>query len=75
MKKLKQHSVFFEWLWAYKTELHSSLSKSDGQGEGGGGYGGRGGDGYGGVLTSASGLGQALIDRLSKNGIHFDGPL
>ncbi|NBR79189.1 MAG: saccharopine dehydrogenase, partial [Alphaproteobacteria bacterium] len=34
-----------------------------------------GGDGYGGVLTSASGLGQALIDRLSKNGIHFDGPL
>ena len=34
-----------------------------------------GGAGYGGVLTSASGLGQALIDRLSKTGIHFDGPL
>ncbi len=34
-----------------------------------------GGDGYGGVLTSASGLGQALIARLSKVGIHFDGPL
>ena len=33
-----------------------------------------GGDGYGGVLTSASGLGQALIARLSKVGIHFDGP-
>jgi short subunit dehydrogenase-like uncharacterized protein len=34
-----------------------------------------GGDGYGGVLTSASGLGQALIARLSRVGIHFDGPL
>ncbi len=34
-----------------------------------------GGDGYGGVLTSASGLGQALIARLSNVGIHFDGPL
>ena len=33
-----------------------------------------GGDGYGGVLTSASGLGEALIARLSKVGIHFDGP-
>ena len=33
-----------------------------------------GGDGYGGVLTSASGLGQALIARLTKVGIHFDGP-
>ena len=34
-----------------------------------------GGSGYGGVLTSASGLGQALIARLSKVGIYFDGPL
>ena len=34
-----------------------------------------GGAGYGGVLTSASGLGDALIGRLSKVGIHFDGPL
>ena len=34
-----------------------------------------GGAGYGGVLTSASGLGEALIDRLSKVGVHFDGPI
>ena len=34
-----------------------------------------GGAGYGGVLTSASGLGDALIARLSKVDIHFDGPL
>jgi len=34
-----------------------------------------GGAGYGGVLTSASGLGQALISRLSAAGIHFDGPI
>ena len=33
-----------------------------------------GGNGYGGVLTSASGLGEPLIARLSKVGIHFDGP-
>ena len=33
-----------------------------------------GGDAYGGVLTSASGLGRALIERLSKVGIRFDGP-
>ena len=34
-----------------------------------------GGDGYGGVLTPASGLGQPLIDRLSKNGVIFEGPI
>ena len=34
-----------------------------------------GGPGYGGVLTSASGLGHALISRLSKVGINFNGPL
>jgi len=34
-----------------------------------------GGNEYGGVLTPASGLGQPLIDRLSSNGVHFDGPL
>ena len=34
-----------------------------------------GGDGYGGVLTPASGLGQPLIDRLSKNGVSFEGPI
>ena len=34
-----------------------------------------GGNEYGGVLTPASGLGQPLIDRLSSNGIHFEGPL
>jgi short subunit dehydrogenase-like uncharacterized protein len=33
-----------------------------------------GGSDYGGVLTSASGLGGALIERLSKVGIRFDGP-
>jgi short subunit dehydrogenase-like uncharacterized protein len=33
-----------------------------------------GGDAYGGVLTSASGLGRALIERLSKVGIRFNGP-
>ena len=34
-----------------------------------------GGNDYGGVLTPASGLGQPLIDRLSSNGVHFEGPL
>ena len=34
-----------------------------------------GGNEYGGVLTPASGLGQPLIDRLSLNGVHFEGPL
>ena len=34
-----------------------------------------GGNGYGGVLTPASGLGQPLIDRLSSNGVNFEGPL
>ena len=34
-----------------------------------------GGQGYGGVLTPASGLGQPLIDRLSSNGVNFEGPL
>ena len=34
-----------------------------------------GGEGYGGVLTPASGLGQPLIDRLSKNGVIFEGPI
>jgi short subunit dehydrogenase-like uncharacterized protein len=33
-----------------------------------------GGDAYGGVLTSASGLGMALVDRLSQVGIEFDAP-
>jgi short subunit dehydrogenase-like uncharacterized protein len=30
---------------------------------------------YGGILTSASGLGDAYIKRLKKVGIHFEGPL
>jgi len=34
-----------------------------------------GGRGYGGVLTSASGLGHSLISRLTKAGIDFKGPL
>lgn len=34
-----------------------------------------GGHGYGGVLTPASGLGQPLIDRLSSNGVNFEGPI
>ena len=34
-----------------------------------------GGRGYGGVLTSASGLGHSLISRLTKVGIDFKGPL
>ena len=34
-----------------------------------------GGNVYGGVLTPASGLGQPLIDRLSSNGVNFEGPL
>ena len=34
-----------------------------------------GGSEYGGVLTSASGLGQSLITRLKKVGISFKGPL
>ena len=33
-----------------------------------------GGSAYGGVLTSASGLGMALVDRLSRSGIEFDEP-
>ena len=33
-----------------------------------------GGSTYGGVLTSASGLGMALVDRLSRSGIEFDEP-
>ena len=34
-----------------------------------------GGQEYGGVLTSASGLGDALIERLINAGISFEGPL
>ncbi|MDC0440934.1 saccharopine dehydrogenase NADP-binding domain-containing protein [Gammaproteobacteria bacterium] len=34
-----------------------------------------GGDEYGGILTSASGLGQSLIARLKRAGINFEGPL
>jgi len=34
-----------------------------------------GGKDYGGLLTPASGLGQPLINRLSKSGIFFEGPL
>ena len=34
-----------------------------------------GGDEYGGILTSASGLGQSLIARLKRVGINFEGPL
>lgn len=34
-----------------------------------------GGKDYGGLLTPASGLGQPLIERLSKAGIFFEGPL
>ena len=34
-----------------------------------------GGSEYGGLLTSASGLGETLINRLSKVGILFEGPL
>jgi len=34
-----------------------------------------GGSEYGGVLTSASGLGSTLISRLSKVGVNFEGPL
>ena len=34
-----------------------------------------GGRGYGGLLTSASGLGHSLISRLTKAGIDFNGPL
>ena len=34
-----------------------------------------GGKEYGGVLTSASGLGNPLNSRLSKVGINFEGPL
>jgi len=34
-----------------------------------------GGKEYGGILTSASGLGNPLISRLSKVGINFEGPL
>ncbi|GIS75185.1 MAG: hypothetical protein CM1200mP12_09040 [Gammaproteobacteria bacterium] len=34
-----------------------------------------GGKEYGGLLTPASGLGQPLIERLSKAGIFFEGPL
>ena len=34
-----------------------------------------GGSEYGGVLTSASGLGNSLISRLSKVGVNFEGPL
>lgn len=33
-----------------------------------------GGSDYGGVLTSASGLGMALVERLGKVGINFDAP-
>ena len=33
-----------------------------------------GGSNYGGVLTSASGLGMALVHRLSRSGIEFDEP-
>ena len=34
-----------------------------------------GGDEYGGILTSASGLGESLITRLKRVGINFEGPL
>ena len=34
-----------------------------------------GGTGYGGILTSASGLGGALISRLKNAGIVFQGPM
>jgi short subunit dehydrogenase-like uncharacterized protein len=34
-----------------------------------------GGSEYGGVLTSAAGLGSSLVSRLSKAGIYFEGPL
>ena len=34
-----------------------------------------GGGEYGGILTSASGLGQSLIARLKRVGINFEGPL
>lgn len=34
-----------------------------------------GGDEYGGILTSASGLGESLIARLKRVGINFEGPL
>ena len=34
-----------------------------------------GGSGYGGILTSASGLGGALIARLKNAGIVFEGPM
>ena len=34
-----------------------------------------GGSGYGGILTSASGLGGALISRLKNAGIVFEGPM
>ena len=34
-----------------------------------------GGEGYGGVLTSASGLGDVLINRLRNAGISFKGPI
>ena len=34
-----------------------------------------GGSGYGGILTSASGLGGALISRLKNAGIVFEGPV
>ena len=34
-----------------------------------------GGSEYGGILTSASGLGQSLIARLKRVGINFEGPL
>ena len=33
-----------------------------------------GGSAYGGVLTSASGLGMALVERLGKAGVNFDAP-
>ena len=34
-----------------------------------------GGSEYGGILTSASGLGESLIKRLKRAGINFEGPL
>ena len=34
-----------------------------------------GGGEYGGILTSASGLGESLIARLKRVGINFEGPL
>ena len=34
-----------------------------------------GGGEYGGILTSASGLGESLIERLKRVGINFEGPL